>query len=121
MQYRKIFSAEGLATYALIFNQGDEAAAELKRFANETGMHGASLSGIGAASSAVLGWFDFDAKSYEPNRLDEQVEVVAMLGDIATTEDGTPQVHAHVPCRDGTRSPRRHRRRSQRRHLPASS
>jgi hypothetical protein len=96
MQYRKVFSAEGLATYALIFNQGDEAAAELKRFANETGMHGASLSGIGAASSAVLGWFDFDAKSYEPNRLDEQVEVVAMLGDIATTEDGTPQVHAHV-------------------------
>jgi len=82
MEYRKLADESGLATYALIFADGDEAAAE--------------LSGIGAASRVSVGWFDFATASYEPTRIDEQVEVVALLGDIATTEDGKPQVHAHL-------------------------
>jgi uncharacterized protein len=96
MEYRALTDEAGLATYALIFAAGDEAAAELRRFAKETGVNGASFSGVGAASRAVLGWFDFAAKSYEPNAIEEQVEVVSILGDVATTEDGAAQVHAHV-------------------------
>jgi hypothetical protein len=96
MEYRKLADESGLATYALIFADGDEAAAELARFARETGVDGAELSGIGAASRVSVGWFDFATASYEPTRIDEQVEVVALLGDIATTEDGKPQVHAHL-------------------------
>jgi predicted DNA-binding protein with PD1-like motif len=96
VEYRKIADEAGLATYALIFAEGDEAAAELARFARETGVTGAQLSGVGAASRAIVGWFDFEAKSYEPIPIDEQVEVVSLLGDVATTEDGKPQVHAHV-------------------------
>lgn len=96
MKYRTIADENGLATYALIFDEGDEAATELARFARETGVTGASLSGVGAASRATVGWFDFRAKRYDPIVVDEQVEVLSMLGDIATTEDGTPQVHAHV-------------------------
>jgi predicted DNA-binding protein with PD1-like motif len=96
MQYRKIADEQGLATYALIFEEGDEAFAELQRFARESGVNGASLTGVGAASAAVVGWFDFERKAYKRNAIDEQVEVVSLLGDIATTEDGEPQVHAHV-------------------------
>jgi predicted DNA-binding protein with PD1-like motif len=96
MQYRVLAEGDKGTTYALIFDRGDEAAAELARFARETGVNGASFVGVGAASSATLGWFDFEAKAYEPNRFDEQVEVVAITGDVATTEDGKPQVHAHV-------------------------
>lgn len=96
MQYRVLSEGEHGTTYALIFDPGDEAAAELARFAGETGVDGASFTGVGAASSAVLGWFDFGAKSYEPNRFDEQVEVLAFTGDVARGEDGRPQVHAHV-------------------------
>ena len=96
MEYRVLTDESGLVSYALIFAASDEAAAELKRFADETGVNGASFSGVGAASRAVLGWFDFEAKRYEPNAIEEQVEVVSILGDIATTEDGKPQVHAHV-------------------------
>jgi len=96
MDYKKIADEAGLATYALIFETGDEAAAELARFARETGVDGAQLSGVGAASAATLGWFDFSQKRYEPTVLDEQIEVVSLLGDIATTQDGKPQVHAHV-------------------------
>lgn len=96
MEYKKIADESGLATYALIFSEGDEAKAELDRFARETGVTGASISGVGAGSSATIGWFDFDRKAYDPARIDEQVEVVSLLGDIATLEDGTPQVHAHM-------------------------
>jgi len=96
VEYKKIAEDDGLATYALIFADGDEAAAELLRFAKETGVNGASITGVGAASSATVGWFDFAAKAYEPNRVDEQVEVLSLLGDIASLEDGSPQVHAHV-------------------------
>lgn len=96
MQYRKIADEQGLATYALIFDEGDEAFAELERFARESGVTGGSLSGVGAASGAVVGWFDFGRKTYKRIPIDEQVEVVSLLGDIATTEDGRPQVHAHI-------------------------
>ncbi len=96
MDYKKVADDSGLATYVLIFNAGDEAKAELDRFARETGVTGATISGVGAGSSATVGWFDFDRKAYDPTRIDEQVEVVSLLGDIATLEDGTPQVHAHM-------------------------
>jgi predicted DNA-binding protein with PD1-like motif len=96
MRYRKIADEAGLVSYALIFDPGDEAFAELGRFARDTGVNGASLSGVGGASSAVVGWFDFDRKHFERIPIDEQVEVLSLLGDIATTEEGTPQVHAHV-------------------------
>lgn len=96
MEYKKIAEESELATYALIFAEGDEAAAELKRFANETGVDGAQLSGVGAGSRAVVGWFDFEAKEYRRIPIEEQIEVVSLLGDIATTEDGKPQVHAHM-------------------------
>lgn len=96
MEYRVIADEDGLSTYAVIFAEGDEAFGELGRFARETGVTGASLSGVGAAARAVVGWFDFETKSYEPIHVDEQVEVVSLLGDVATTEDGKPQVHAHV-------------------------
>lgn len=96
MEYRVLTDETGLVSYGLIFAAGDEAAAELARFANETGVNGASFSGVGAASRAVLGWFDFEAKRYQPNTIDEQVEVLSILGDVATTEDGKPQLHAHV-------------------------
>jgi uncharacterized protein len=96
VKYRKLADEPGLAIYALIFDAGDEAAAELLRFAKETGVDGASFTGVGAASSAVIGWFDFEARRYDPNRVDEQVEVVSIIGDIATLENGTPQVHAHM-------------------------
>lgn len=104
MEYKLIAEADGLRTFAVIMSEGDEAAAELARFARENDIKGAQFSGIGAASRAVLGWFDFEAKRYQPNVFDEQVEVTSIVGDVATTQDGTLQVHAHVTIskRDGS-------------------
>jgi predicted DNA-binding protein with PD1-like motif len=90
--------------FALIFEAGDEIASVLQQFAKEEGLGGSSFKAIGALSYAKLGWFNWETKKYEPaSVLNEQVELLSLIGDIAL-KDGVPQVHAHVVVgrRDGT-------------------
>ena len=50
----------------------------------------------------ILGYFDVDTKAYRRNPVQEQVEVVSLVGDITRSErsstGGTPSrtIHAHV-------------------------
>jgi uncharacterized protein len=83
-------------TYVLIFENGDELAAGLKQFASEQKISGSSFKAIGALSAVKLGWFNWETKKYETSvSLDEQVELLSLIGDVAQ-KDGEPQVHAHV-------------------------
>ena len=83
-------------TFVLIFETGDEIASALQQFAREQGLGGSSFEAIGALSHAKLGWFNWETKKYDPACvLDEQVELLSLIGDIAL-RDGDPQVHAHV-------------------------
>jgi len=83
-------------TFVLIFNTGDEVAEGLKQFAKEQMMSTSSFKAIGALSAVKLGWFNWDTKKYDTVvDLDEQVELLSLIGDIAE-KDGEPQVHAHV-------------------------
>jgi predicted DNA-binding protein with PD1-like motif len=52
---------------------------------------------------ATLGYFDWEKKDYLKIRIEEQVEVLSLLGDIAV-DNGKPKIHAHVVVgrRDGT-------------------
>ena len=81
--------------WILVFETGDEAMALLTAFAREHDLSAASFTGIGAFSSVELGYFDWEAKEYRPIRVDEQVEVLALTGDVALDEDKSA-VHAHV-------------------------
>jgi predicted DNA-binding protein with PD1-like motif len=101
MQYRLL--EEQPRTYVLIFDTGDELAAGLRRFASEQKMAGSSFKAIGAFSSVKLAWFNWEKKKYETSvSLDEQLELLSLIGDVAQ-KDGEPQVHAHavVGRRDG--------------------
>src|SRR5919201_3656036 len=82
-------------TWALVFEKGDEPISQLERFAEEQRLTAASFSAIGAFSGAVLGFFDRERKEYEEIEVEEQVEVLSLLGDIAVAE-GEPKIHAHV-------------------------
>jgi predicted DNA-binding protein with PD1-like motif len=53
------------------------------------------LTAIGAFSDVILGYFDRQRKDYRKNSIREQVEVLALIGDIALSE-GKPKIHAHV-------------------------
>ena len=71
-------------------------------FARAEGVRAARLTAIGGFSSAVLGYFSRERRSYEHIAVDEQVELLSFLGDIATKDD-EPLLHAHVVVghRDG--------------------
>src|ERR1700733_4252215 len=91
-------------TFVLIFETDDELAATLKQFASDQNLSDASFKAIGALSYAKLGWFNWDSKKYEPSVvLDEQLELLSLIGDIAL-KGGKPEVHAHavVGKRDGS-------------------
>jgi uncharacterized protein len=91
------------ATYALIFDAGDDPKAELEAFAREHGLSAAHFSGLGAFEEVVLGYFAWERRDYLEIPVREQVEVLSLLGDVAL-KDGAPEVHAHVVVgkRDGT-------------------
>jgi uncharacterized protein len=83
------------ATHAVVLAKGDEAVAALGRFARERQIAAASLSAIGAFERAVLGYFDWATKQYRRIPVDEQVEVLSLLGDVALS-DGGPSLHIHA-------------------------
>ena len=78
-------------TFALIFETCDEIASVLQEFARERGLAGSSFKAIGALFYAKLGWLNWKTKKYDPACvLDEQVELLSLIGDIAL-RDGEPQ------------------------------
>ncbi len=104
MQARLINQAAGQRTFAVILDSGDEAMAALQRLANEQHLNAAQFTAIGAFSDAVLGYFDWQTKHYSRNRVDEQVEVASLTGDVASGPDGKPSLHVHCVLgrRDGS-------------------
>lgn len=70
-------------TFALILDSGDEVISALEAFANEHSLTASRITAIGAFSSATLGYFNWDIKEYERIEVDEQVEVLSLVGDIA--------------------------------------
>ncbi len=90
-------------TYAVIFDAGDEFTSLLTQWAERQNLHSAHLTAIGAFERATLGYFDWQTKDYVKIAINEQVEVLSLVGDIATL-DGKPKLHAHVVVgkRDGT-------------------
>ncbi|MPR36255.1 PPC domain-containing DNA-binding protein [Salmonirosea aquatica] len=91
----QLINDNGEKTYALVLDDGDEAIASITKFAKEKNLNASQFTAVGAFSRVVTGFFDFSIKDYRKNKIDEQVEVLALTGDIATHE-GTPKVHAHV-------------------------
>ena len=86
---------QGLRTIAVILARGDEVMAALTGFAAERQLKATQLTAIGAFSRVVVAYFDWQTKAYRRIPIDEQVEVLSLVGDISV-EAGAPKVHAHV-------------------------
>jgi predicted DNA-binding protein with PD1-like motif len=95
MHSKTINAAGGEKTWAMIFETGDEIAAELQRFAEENHLAGSHFTAIGALSDVVLAWFEWQTREYRKIPVREQVEVLSLIGDIAD-DRGKPKVHAHL-------------------------
>jgi uncharacterized protein len=91
----KLLNVDPPVTYAVVLDTGDEAVAELGKFIRDHEVEAASLTAIGAFRRAVLGYFDWQTKEYKKIAVEEQVEVLSLLGDVAVAEDG-PTLHVHA-------------------------
>jgi len=98
----KLISQGQEKTWVVVFETGEEVISRLQRFCEEHNLSAARFSAIGAFSAATLGYFDWSRKEYEEIPVNEQVEVLSMLGDV-TEYEGAPKLHVHVVLgkRDG--------------------
>lgn len=94
MRYKRLSTGDK-TTYALIFDTGDEIVETMQTFARNHNLSASSFRAVGAFSQALLGFFKFSDKGYKKIPVNEQVEVLSLLGDIALYGD-EPEVHMHV-------------------------
>ena len=95
MQAKLLYEQQGEKTFALVFDTGDEVVSGLLEFAKNHHLDSGHFTALGAFSALVVGYFDWEKKDYKRIPLPEQVEVLALVGDIAL-DQGKPKVHAHV-------------------------
>ena len=90
-------------TIALILDRGDEVVRTLERFATDQQLHACRFTAIGAFERVTLGYFDWQRKEYERIPVDEQVEVLSLVGDLALDAE-RPKLHVHAVLgrRDGS-------------------
>jgi predicted DNA-binding protein with PD1-like motif len=84
----------GERTYAVIFAKGDEIMSGLTQFAVREKLVAGHFTAIGALEGARFGWFDRALRSYRNIPIDQQVEVISLIGDVGVV-NGVPQIHAH--------------------------
>ena len=95
MKEKLLHEESGQKTFAVVFDTGDEVATGLLAFAKEKGLAASHFTAIGAFSDVTFGFFDLGTKDYQKLQINEQVEVLSLIGDIALSK-GEPKVHAHV-------------------------
>ena len=95
MKAKLLHEQQGEKTFALVFNTGGEVVSGLLDFARSHHLDSSHFTALGAFSDVIVGYFDWEKKDYKRILLPEQVEVLALVGDIALSQ-GEPKVHAHV-------------------------
>jgi predicted DNA-binding protein with PD1-like motif len=91
----KVVQDASVVTYGVVCDPGDETVAALTQFARAEGLEASQVTAVGAFERATVGWFDRAAKEYRRIPVDEQCEVLSLIGDIAQGTDG-PSLHVHV-------------------------
>ncbi len=91
----KVVEDADVVTYVVVCDPGDEAVSVLTEFARSERLEAAQLTAVGAFEHATVGWFDRAAKDYRRIQVDEQCEVLSLIGDVAISQDG-PVLHVHV-------------------------
>jgi predicted DNA-binding protein with PD1-like motif len=99
----KLLNVDPPITYAVVLDSGDEVIGELGNFVREQEVEAASVTAIGAFSGAMLGCFQWETKQYKKIPVDEQVEVLSLLGDVAVGDQGAGlHLHAVLGKADGS-------------------
>lgn len=90
-------------TFAFVLDPDEDPVKVLAERAQAYSLASCQITAVGGFSSVTLGYFERANRAYKKIPIDQQVEVLSMLGDIAH-EDGKRAVHVHcvVGLPDGT-------------------
>lgn len=78
---------------------GGDLIRSIEDFCKDRGIRAGSFFLIGAVSSAVIGAYDQEKKTYNKIEMNEPLEIVACSGNISI-KDGAPFVHGHIVLGD---------------------
>lgn len=87
---------DGARSFLLVFETGDEFPRDLIAFASANAIRAGHFTAIGAFTDFTIAYWNREVVEYEKNRMQEQVEVTALVGNIAVDAQGETKVHAHV-------------------------
>ena len=96
MQSKLVSKPGETRVWIAVLATGEEAKQSLLSLAKKENIEAASFVALGAFEKATIGYFNWQTKKYQPIPVDEQVEVIALVGDIVPDETGKPSLHAHT-------------------------
>jgi predicted DNA-binding protein with PD1-like motif len=104
MKAKLIHEADGLRTFAVVLQIGDEISQSLQTVAESERLSAAQVTAIGAFEKAKVTFWVWETRDYEDISVNEQVEVLSLNGDITLDESGRPKLHLHTVLgrRDGS-------------------
>ncbi|SMP28684.1 hypothetical protein SAMN06264346_11111 [Chryseobacterium profundimaris] len=79
--------------YMMVLRQGDDVLAHIENLAKAENIPSASFTGIGFAAEVTFGFYDFEAKKFNPKTF-KKVEMGSLTGSIAWNEKD-PSIHLH--------------------------
>lgn len=85
--------------YLLRFEKGELLIDNLLQFVKEKSIKAAWLQGLGAALWVEIGFYHLGSKEYTFNKIDKEVEISSLTGNIAKV-DGQPFAHIHLVVSD---------------------
>lgn len=84
--------------FLMVLRENDDVLAHIENLAKTENIPSASFSGIGFAKEATFGFYDFNAKKFNPKTF-KKVEMGSLTGSIAWNEKG-PSIHVHGVATD---------------------
>src|ERR1700761_1657798 len=80
----------------VVLERGEKVKDRLLALVKQEGIENASFVALGAFEKATIAYFDWQKKKYQNIPVDEQVEVITLVGDIVPDDKGKPSLHAHT-------------------------
>ncbi len=81
--------------YTFSFKKGEEVMSALREYLVQNNIKAAHISGLGAASSLEIAYYNIETKEYERHNINEDLEILSLNGNVGVKEDGETVVHLH--------------------------
>ena len=83
-------------TWYIRFDRGDEIVSLLLELCRREGIRSATFNGIGGCASAAIQTFDPEAGAFHTQEKAAMLELVSLMGNVVTGEDGRLYHHTHA-------------------------